>query len=123
MLTEAQISEVASFLRVINALENIRSEIQLSNNALVAKSFIRAKKTLKVASAELEDARQVLEEGNIHLDDAVPNIMNAEAAIDNAMNTVRDKARIALINEAINESISARGTICELGSDVVLCPN
>lgn len=123
LLTEDQIAEVAAFLRVINALENIRSSIQISDNALLAKNFGTAKKSLIVASAELDDAIQVLEEGNLHLEDAVPNLMNADALIENAMNSSNDETRSELINEAINEAISARGNICDPGSDDVLCPS
>jgi cytochrome c peroxidase len=120
-LLPEQITQIASFLRVLNALENIRSTIQLDNNALTAKNFPSAKKTLAVALAELDDATQVLDEKELH-PDAVANLMNAAAFIEDAIATDDMQARNNLINEAIDEAKAAREDICEPGSDNVLCP-
>jgi hypothetical protein len=126
-LLPEQITQIATLLRVLNALENIRSAIQLEDTALSA-NFGRAKKSLGVAVAELEDAIQVLRDGGDPdlpgglYPLAVADLMDAEGSIENAINTPNTQARNELINEAIDEAMSARGNMCVLGSDSVLCP-
>jgi cytochrome c peroxidase len=120
-MTDLQITQIATLLRVSNALENIRSAIQFENTALSAKNFGRAKKSLRVALAEIEDAIQVLDEKELH-PDAVVDLMKAAGDIEEAIKTNRTEARNNLINDAIDSAISARGDMCELGSDPVLCP-
>lgn len=120
-LDETQIIQVATLLRVLNALENIRSAIHFDNTALSAQNFGRAKKPLKVALAELEDAIQVLDEKELH-PDAVADLMDAAGSIENAINTPDTQARNDLISDALDKAVSARADMCEPGSDSVLCP-
>jgi hypothetical protein len=123
-LDPPQVLQVATFLRVINALENIRSAIQFDNSAMGASNFGRAKKSLRVALADLEDAIQVLDEaeGDLH-PDAVQDLMDAAGLTEQAINTTNSTDRNDLIDQAIGEELSARDVMCQLGSDATLCPN
>lgn len=122
-LDSTPVLQVATFLRVINALENIRSAIQLDNSAMGASNFGRAKKSLRVALADLEDAIQVLGEKGIH-PDAVEDLMDAEELTEQAINTPNNAARNDLIDQAIDEAISAREDMCQPGAnDATLCPD
>ncbi len=65
-MTTPQVVAVAGFLRVINALENIRSAEELQQRALSAQRKRPAKKLLKLALAETNDAIEVLSGGGLH---------------------------------------------------------
>lgn len=120
-LSPSQITKVATLLRVLNALENIRSAIQLSDNASSATNFGRAKKSLRIAQAELEDAIQVLAEKNLH-PNAVADLMDASGLTEEAIGTNDMEDRNELIDIIIDEAKAAREDICAPGSDSVLCP-
>jgi hypothetical protein len=67
-LDATQVLEVAAFLRVINALENIRQSIQLLEFAAV-KNFLTAKagkELLRRAIVETRDSTMVLKGGDLH---------------------------------------------------------
>jgi len=64
-LDSSQVTAVASFLRAINALENIRISNRLDNQALAMGSRRDAKELARLAQAENEDAVRVLREGAI----------------------------------------------------------
>jgi hypothetical protein len=120
-LDSTQVLQVATFLRVINALENIRSAIQFEDRAL-GYGIGSARKSLDVAQSELEDAIQVLDQKDLH-PDAVEDLMDAVELIEHAINTPNKAARNNLIGQAIDKEISARADMCDLGTDDVLCPN
>jgi len=120
-LTNDQITQVATLLRVLNALENIRSAIQLDDTASSANSD-SAKESLGIALAELEDAIQVLDEKLLH-PQAVGQLRVAMSLTENAIKVKNDDARKNLIKNAIKKTISAREDMCVLGSDPVLCPD
>jgi len=67
-LETTQVEAVAALLRVLNALENIRSSSELDQAALGLKDFAKAGMLLDIASFDSEDAFQVLEERSLHLD-------------------------------------------------------
>ena len=117
-----QITQIATLLRVLNALENIRSAIQLEDTALSATNFGRAKKSLGVAVAELEDAINVLDEKHLH-PNAVAHLMTSANHLEDAINTPDNAKRNKFIDKAIGKEIQARAEMCNLGSDSVLCPN
>ncbi len=121
-MNDTQVTQVATFLRVINALENIRSAVQFGNSALQANDLNSAQKPLAVALAELEDAIEVLDEKNLH-PNAVDHLMTSADHIAHAMNTSKTAKRNKFINKAKDKEIKARGEICQVGSDTVLCPN
>ncbi len=91
-----QITEIAAFLRVINALENIR-ETRALLDRLTAKGLTqeRAALLLRRAAAETGDAIEVLEGGLLH-PDAVAHLRAAATLIDKAANgSRRSNARLA----------------------------
>lgn len=61
-----QIEAIAAFLRVINALENLRESEQMLQDSIPARPSDRAKRLLRGAKAETEDARRVLAERDLH---------------------------------------------------------
>jgi len=65
-LEATQVVAVAAFLRVINALENIRSAGESLEFALNVHKSKKAHALIKLAIAEVEDAIQVLDGGNLH---------------------------------------------------------
>ncbi|HKI03076.1 MAG TPA: hypothetical protein VKK31_13960 [Thermoanaerobaculia bacterium] len=65
-LEATQVEAVASLLRVLNALENIRSSSEL-DQAVLDKDFQPARTLADLASFDTEDAFQVLEERGLHL--------------------------------------------------------
>jgi cytochrome c peroxidase len=114
-LTGTQIIQVATFLRVVNALENIRSAIQYDNSALAAGGD---KEPLSAAIVGLGDAIRVLGEKGLH-PIAVGHLMNAKTFTQKVIN-INGNAK-GLIKQAINEEMAARQDMCQLGSDAVLC--
>ncbi len=80
-LDQIQTVEVAAFLRVINALENIRSAIQFFKSALLAEETGPVPALLNLASEDIADAIFVLEGGGLH-SDAVVILEEAESLTD-----------------------------------------
>ncbi len=120
-LSSTQVTQVATFLRIINTLENIRSAIQLQDIAL-ATGIGNGKKSLSVALSETEDAIDVLNDKGLH-PDAVQDLMDAAKHTEQAINTNKKQARDNLIELAIEEEITARAKMCTPGpNDEVLCP-
>lgn len=109
-LQPTEVEAVAAFLRVINALENIRSSIDLEQRARNATSFSQAQELLKLSIAELADAIEVLQCGRLHFDARV-KLLQAAAVDAVALVTSNEALRDALIDEAISLKVSARGNI------------
>ena len=65
-LQATEVSAVAAFLRVINALENIRSAIEIETRARNAKFLNDSVDLLKLSISELTDAVDVLHGGGLH---------------------------------------------------------
>jgi hypothetical protein len=65
-LQATQVVAVAALLRVLNALENIRSAEETARFVLHVRRSKRAHAIVKLAIAEVEDAIQVLDSGNLH---------------------------------------------------------
>jgi len=120
-LDPTQVAQVATFLRVINALESVREAIQFENSSF-SSNFDSAKTPLMVALAQIEDAIKVLDEKGLH-PDAVDHLMDAAELTQNAANTSNNGHRQQLIKQAIDEELSARAEMCQVGSDATLCPN
>ncbi len=66
-LETTDVESVAALLRVLNALENIRSSSELDQAAFDLKDKDKASMLLDIASFDTEDAFQVLEERSLHL--------------------------------------------------------
>ena len=65
-LQATQVVAVAALLRVLNALENIRSAEETASFVLHVRRSKRAHALIKLAIADVEDAIQVLDSGNLH---------------------------------------------------------
>src|SRR5690606_29202885 len=76
-LDELSVTRIGKFLRVLNALENLRQARELEAAALEAPSKGSARELIEQAIIELEDARRVLVEVRLH--------RNAVARIDGAI--------------------------------------
>jgi cytochrome c peroxidase len=87
-LEATQVEAVAALLRVLNALENIRSSSELDQAAVDLKDKDKAEMLLNLASVDTRDAVRVLEERGLHLD-AMGKLQVAfekerEAAVENS---------------------------------------
>lgn len=65
-LEATQVEAVAALLRVLNALENIRSSSELDQAAFDQKDFDKASTLLDIASHDTEDAIEVLQVRSLH---------------------------------------------------------
>lgn len=106
-LEATEVEAVAAFLRVINALENIRSSIEIENRAKNAVNFSQAQELLRLSITELQDAIDVLDCGNLH-PDAVRRLREAATLDAVALVTQAPGARNNLINQAINRKNQAK---------------
>jgi mono/diheme cytochrome c family protein len=115
-LDATQVVEVAAFLRVINALENIRESVSQLEIVLEAQRFgkQRAKRALTRAAHEAEDGRMVLAGGGLapvavsYLDEAY---RLARQALER-----EGSARQGLVRKAMAELESARNELVEEGT-------
>lgn len=82
-LNGSQVANVAAFLRVLNADENLRSAIELIDHAEQLTRRRDRHTNLKIARAEITDAIEVLDGGNLHFSDVSPRLKRARVlAID-----------------------------------------
>lgn len=109
-LEPVEVEAVAAFLRVINALENIRSSIEIEQRAKVAVSFSQAQELLKISIAELEDAREVLDCAGLH-PSAQRQLLEAAGFDALALITSSQSLRNFFIDQAIALKISARNEL------------
>ena len=99
-LDTTQVEAVAGFLRVLNALENIRSAVQFQQSALQTSDALLITRLLQLAERNLADAISVLEGGGLHptavalLEDAksLTTAQRIQAAIAKTT-SVRDQLR------------------------------
>jgi mono/diheme cytochrome c family protein len=93
-LDATQVEAVAAFLRVLNALENIRQSIELLEASGKARP---SERVVSQVSHEIEDAIQVLAERALHLD-AVALLREARASVERKPPQSREA--IELLREA-----------------------
>jgi hypothetical protein len=93
-LDATQVVAVAGFLRVINALENIRQALALLDTSAKDGHFgrPRARRLLRLARAETEDAIMVLAGGGLH-PEAVERLRRASARIERAVQSLLFRGR------------------------------
>jgi mono/diheme cytochrome c family protein len=111
-LDGTQVVEVAAFLRVINALENIRQSIELLEK-FAAKNFQTVKEgeeLLDLAIAESEDSIGVLKGGGLH-PEAVQLLKESKKLIKKAKRRLFSRGRYA--REAIEKQEDARNELVE----------
>jgi hypothetical protein len=111
-LTSSDVNQIAAFLRVINALENIRSAQQKLTNAFAASNPPRADKLLELATVDVKDAIRILKESPLSLHPGAQAILeNAIAFCDAGRKTGNKAKRDASINAAMGALVQARGDI------------
>ena len=71
-LNSSQLSNVAAFIRVLNADENSRQAIELIEYSEMLSREKDKETNVKLAISEIEDALMVLNESRLHSTDAVP---------------------------------------------------
>ncbi len=108
-LETTQVEAVAALLRVLNALENIRSSSEL-DQAAAGRDWAQAQRLLDIASFDTEDAYQVLEERSLHLD-AVRMLRLAYQKEREAIKQRKGPKRDPLIAEAIQLKNQARAAM------------
>ena len=110
-LQATEVAAVAAFLRVINALENIRSAIEIETRARNALKFlIDSVDLLKLSISELQDAVDVLHGAGLH-PEAQQKLRQAIEKDQVALTTNSRSARQALIDQAIALKIGARSDL------------
>jgi hypothetical protein len=97
---------VAALLRVLNALENIRSSSEL-DQAAIDKDSQQARMLIDIASFDTEDAFQVLEERSLHLF-AVRKLKEAFVLERQAYSTKNSSKRNDLMRRVLNLKAQAR---------------
>ncbi|HEV8344574.1 MAG TPA: hypothetical protein VGR30_19630 [Candidatus Binatia bacterium] len=65
-LTDTQVAAVAAFLRVIGALEKVRSATELLNKVLEERALSDARESLSISKAEIGHGIRVLHEVKLH---------------------------------------------------------
>jgi mono/diheme cytochrome c family protein len=111
-LDATQVVAVAAFLRVINALENIRQSIDLLERSLALGFFERARadRLLELAVAETGDNIEVLGGGGLH-PQAVAQLEEARRLAERAARSLL--SRRSLTREAIEAQAQARALLVE----------
>jgi len=120
-LDPTEIEAVGAFLRVINALENLRNAIRLEKTALGwldRKRHANVDRLVKVSGAEVQDAIEVLSGVNLHLD-AVAKLIKARELLEKANRIHKNFRKEKLIEKAIAKERAARDMMCEHGE--VIC--
>src|SRR5712691_6760480 len=103
---------IGAFLRVINALENIRSSIALQERAQDAHRLTNARDLLRLSIGEINDAIEVLRGAGLHRG-AVLHLRAARGLAEVAANIRLTFLRNILIRFAIDEEEAARGHMVE----------
>ena len=111
-LDGTQVVAVAAFLRVINALENIRQTVGLLEQGR-AQSDRHARETLRLAAKETGDAIKVLDGGGLH-PQAVDFLRQAQRLAEQA--SQGGFLRRRLVRLAIEKQHMARAELIEVGS-------
>lgn len=116
-LSPTDVEAVAAFLRVINALENNRSSLELNQRALGLLGTgrpVSITPLLRRSRAEIEDAREVLAAVGLH-PDAVVRLKIAEQLIVSASTTASRPKQEELIQRAIGEQYAVRALMVHDG--------
>lgn len=110
-LDTSEVEAIAAFLRVLNALDNIRSFTQQSAAAIGQGDPQRSRRGLEIALSDVEDAIQVLRERNLHLD-AIKKLRETQEAYRQAVDaTGTDRRR--LVEQGTTAALAARDLMAE----------
>lgn len=94
-LNGSQVANVAAFLRVLNADENLRSAIELIDQAEQLSRKRDRKTDLSLARGEISDAITVLEGGNLHFREVVPALKLARRLAFDRFGLARSREMLA----------------------------
>lgn len=120
-LDSTQVVAVASFLRAINALENIRLSNRLDNQAKQVANNTSARELAKLASEENQDAIRVLKEGVFGAFSPAVNKLQTAAYYQNlAQLAPTQTLRNALLQQAITAKQQAWGLIATCDNNAAL---
>ena len=111
-LEATQVQAVASFLRVLNALENIRAVTEIQHFVLDVRRDGVARDLLRLAIKDQQDAGEVLDGAGLH-PEAVRHLRKAIDLTQLAKITPARGARNTLIQHAIAEQRAARRDMVE----------
>jgi len=111
-LEPTQVVAVAAFLRVMNALENVRQSTEFAERAEGARHPRAVAASLALARAEAKDAQEVLDGGGLH-PLAVRHLRDARAFLKKAAATHGRATRDARIRSAICALERARDDMIE----------
>lgn len=107
-LEATQVVAVSAFLRVLNALENIRSADETSNFVKGVSDFQTSFSLLRQAIAEVDDGIEVLDCGGLH-PVAQRLLLTAKIKLELAAVSPFTFLRNPLIDSALNDMSAARG--------------
>ena len=110
-LEPTQVEAVGAFLRVLNALENIRSSLTFDRRALRILNRLPTRRTrtlLEQSKAEVQDGMEVLQAINLHLE-AIEHLEQARRLLTQAISTPSRPKKIRMIQQAIKHQQIARG--------------
>ena len=105
------VDTLAAFLRAINALENIRAVSDFLDRAKSGATVAGSQRLLTLAQADLDDAIQVLNQSELHEEDAVPSLEQAQSLVDSAATATSTSERNGFIDQAIAEAQAAKAVM------------
>lgn len=113
-LDATQVVAVAAFLRIINALENIRSSIELLDKAIQAKAEPNklVDSLFEIALSDTDDAYQVLKGGGLH-HVATASLEEAMGLIRQAISAKKPKQRARLAKDSISAQTNSRNELLD----------
>jgi hypothetical protein len=111
-LTDNQVAAVAAFLRVINALEKIRSATELLNEVQETRALSEARRSLGISNTEIGHGIRVLQEVKLHRE-AVAHLKAARAFVAAAGKIKLGPARNPLVKLAMRQLEKAREEMVE----------
>ncbi|HSS76858.1 MAG TPA: hypothetical protein VLV54_08935 [Thermoanaerobaculia bacterium] len=112
-LESTQVEAVSALLRVLNALENIRSSTEVDQAAVNLKDKGKAHMLLELASFDTRDAVRVLEERGLHLD-AVAKLKQAYDLETSAMDENSRPKRDDMIAQILQLKADAKAAMIML---------
>jgi mono/diheme cytochrome c family protein len=120
--TDPEVEAIAVFLRVLNALENIRSSINVAERAATMTSVEDKRELAGLTLAETADAMQVLSEGSLGSDTepsiqlARVRLLGARLALEGAGHLAIRDAIDNLLDVAIRQLRAARSALADPAS-------
>jgi hypothetical protein len=109
-LTDTQVAAVGAFLRVINAVEKVRSATELLNKVLEERRLRQAQRSLNISNAEIGHGIRVLQEVKLH-PAAVVHLKAAKGLLVVASKVEFAPVRNALVKLALTALEKARGEL------------